>query len=295
MLSEALGTTFNQHVITMKIFISWSGNRSKKVAELLKNWIKCVIQAVDPWISSRDIDRGSIWFSEINSQLSETNNGIVCLTKANLEKPWILFESGALAKGLNHSRVYTFLIDLESNDVKDPLAQFNHTLPTKESLYALIRSLNNSQETNVLSDALLQNIFETFYPEFELKFNKIIAETIEEELPKKDFTQKEFLDEILYTVRVVDKRIRKLEEAEDKKPVIQPYLNITEFRLKDPLTSSIAEMNLSVRAYNTLKSFRIDTIKELLSFNFDFIENEKIKREIKEKAGEYRGYLDGSQ
>jgi hypothetical protein len=32
----------------MKIFISWSGDRSHKVAELLNEWLKCVIQAADP-------------------------------------------------------------------------------------------------------------------------------------------------------------------------------------------------------------------------------------------------------
>ncbi len=46
----------------MKIFVSWSGKRSKAVAELMSDWLKCVIQASQPWISTRDIDRGAIWF-----------------------------------------------------------------------------------------------------------------------------------------------------------------------------------------------------------------------------------------
>jgi len=78
--------------------------------------------AVDPWLSTKDIDKGSLWFSGITNQLSNTQNGIVCLTKANLNNPWILFESGALAKGLTSNRVYTFLVDLKPNDVKDLLA-----------------------------------------------------------------------------------------------------------------------------------------------------------------------------
>lgn len=41
----------------MKIFVSWSGKRSKAVAELMSDWLKCVIQASQPWISTRDIDR----------------------------------------------------------------------------------------------------------------------------------------------------------------------------------------------------------------------------------------------
>lgn len=55
----------------MKIFISWSGSRSHAVAKLLYTWMKCVIQALRPWISSHDIDRGSLWFTEINDQLKD--------------------------------------------------------------------------------------------------------------------------------------------------------------------------------------------------------------------------------
>ena len=42
----------------MKIFVSWSGKRIKAVAELMSDWLKCVIQASQPWISTRDIDSG---------------------------------------------------------------------------------------------------------------------------------------------------------------------------------------------------------------------------------------------
>ena len=106
----------------MKVFLSWSGPRSKAVAELLNDWLRCVLQACKPWISSRDIDRGALWFSEISGQLSDTGIGIVCLTSDNKSKPWILFEAGALAKGLSHVRVCTLLIDLKPSDIEDSLA-----------------------------------------------------------------------------------------------------------------------------------------------------------------------------
>lgn len=89
----------------MKVFISWSKNLSKDCAEILSDWIKCTLQASEPWVSSKDIDKGSLWFNEINDQLKDTKVGIVCLTKENKSNPWILFESGALAKGLSANRV----------------------------------------------------------------------------------------------------------------------------------------------------------------------------------------------
>jgi len=99
-------------------------------------------------VSSRDIDKGSLWFNEINDQLKDTKVGIVCLTKENRENPWILFESGALAKGLSANRVCTFLIDLSPADIENPMAQFNHTMPDKEGMRSLLDTINKELEEN---------------------------------------------------------------------------------------------------------------------------------------------------
>lgn len=76
----------------MKIFISWSKSLSKECAEILRDWIKCTLQPSEPWVSSKDIEKGSLWFGEISDQLKDTRVGIVCLTKENKNNPWILFE-----------------------------------------------------------------------------------------------------------------------------------------------------------------------------------------------------------
>lgn len=60
-------------------------------------------------MSSKDIDRGALWFTEITGQLANTS-GILYLTKENKNKPWTLFEAGALAIGLTSERVSPFLI-----------------------------------------------------------------------------------------------------------------------------------------------------------------------------------------
>ena len=139
----------------MKIFISWSGDKSKAVAILLKRWLKCVIQACQPWLSTEDIERGAQWFLEISKILNEVTTGIICLTKENKEKPWLLFESGAIFNKMTESRVCTFLIDLEPKDVQPPLAQFNHTEPNKESMLKLVQTLNSRVEENKLDVTIL--------------------------------------------------------------------------------------------------------------------------------------------
>jgi hypothetical protein len=200
----------------MKVFISWSGEKSRKVGDLLDEWLQCVIQAIDPWMSSKDIDRGSLWFSEITSQLKDTTIGIICLTKENINKPWILFEAGALAKGLNSSRVCTFLIDLDTTDIQDPLAQFNHTTPDQNGLYNLIRTLNADLGEGGLKDKVLEQVFNTYWPQFEEKFNKIIDETSVTEEVVIERSEDDMLKELLGLSRNMDKRIRSLETSNKK-------------------------------------------------------------------------------
>ncbi len=197
----------------MKVFISWSGERSKLVAELLDDWIQCVIQAVSPWMSSKDIDRGALWFSEINDQLANTGVGIICLTKQNINKPWILFEAGALAKGISSNRVCTFLIDLQPIDVENPLAQFNHTLPTKESIWNLVRTINVSLKENALKESILEKVFNTYWTQFDSNFKAIIKKTPEEEV-KETRTENEILVEVLSSIRTIERRIRTIENDE---------------------------------------------------------------------------------
>lgn len=199
----------------MKIFLSWSGNRSREVATVLSDWLRCVIQASKPWISTRDIERGSLWRGEINNQLKDTSIGIICLTQENKNRPWILFEAGALAKGLSIARVCPFLIDLEPQDVENPLAQFNLTLPNRDGVLALVRTLNVAMHETALDDRILDQIFETYWPQFEQKFKEAVKST-EPNIPTEPRPEKDILAEILDNTRSLSSRLRKLETENDQ-------------------------------------------------------------------------------
>ena len=94
------------------VFISWSGERSRCVAEALRGWLPAVLQNVKPWMSAADVEKGTRWESEISTRLEEADVGIICLTPDNLDSRWLLFEVGALSKKLGKSRVCTYLLDL---------------------------------------------------------------------------------------------------------------------------------------------------------------------------------------
>ncbi|MBX3419160.1 MAG: toll/interleukin-1 receptor domain-containing protein [Pirellulaceae bacterium] len=197
----------------MNIFISWSGGRSKAVAEFLRDWIRCVLQATRPWVSTRDLDRGSVWFSEINERLKDTAVGIVCLTHENKDRPWILFEAGALTKGLTSNRICTFLIDLRPIDIKDPLAQFNHTLPDRDSVLGMIETINNQLGTASLEQKSLLNVFDTYWDQFESKFSDILNQT-DRPVDVAPRQPDDILAEILDNTRHLTSRIRILEEKQ---------------------------------------------------------------------------------
>src|SRR5688572_30100805 len=103
----------------MQVFISWSGERSRMVAEALGAWLSQVIQAVDPWISL-EIAKGTRWGAEVSARLELTRIGIVCLTPENRHADWLLFEAGAISK-TKGAQLCTFLLDLRPADIEGPL------------------------------------------------------------------------------------------------------------------------------------------------------------------------------
>jgi hypothetical protein len=126
----------------MKVFISWSGDRSQKVAFALREWIPSVINDVDPWVSDEDIKTGAHWPTQLGRELQEAKFGIICLTPENLNAPWILFEAGALSKVIDQARVTPYLFDVEKLQIEPPLGHFQASKAQKEDTRKLLHSIN---------------------------------------------------------------------------------------------------------------------------------------------------------
>jgi hypothetical protein len=193
----------------MKVFISWSGELSKRVAELLKEWIPNVLQNAEPWMSAADIEKGEIWFGAISDKLAEVRIGIICLTKENVNAPWILFEAGSLSKGLTKNRVCTLLIESEPTDLVPPLSQFNATKPIKEDMAKLIAAINASDKEKTIPEARIQASFERWWPDFEAKFQATKKSPPPSTGPRR--TIEDMTVEILETVRIVQKTMQQKE------------------------------------------------------------------------------------
>ena len=77
----------------MKVFISWSGNKSHMVVLVFRDWLPSVIQSIEPYVSFEDIDKGARWSTDIANEPEDSTFGIFCVTKENLEAPWLSFEA----------------------------------------------------------------------------------------------------------------------------------------------------------------------------------------------------------
>jgi len=162
------------HMAT-KVFISWSGDLSNKLADAVREWLPGVLQFVKPYFTPSDIEKGTKWSSDISGELEKSDIGIICLTKDNLSKPWILFEAGSLSKNLDSSKVCTLLFDIDSTDLKGPLTTFQTTRFEKADFKKLVKSINNSGGDNKLEDSVLDQVFDMWWGKLESKINDILS------------------------------------------------------------------------------------------------------------------------
>jgi hypothetical protein len=191
----------------MKVFISWSGDLSHKVAQELRDWLPKVIQRVKPFISSRDIETGSRGNNDMAKELQDTSYGILCITKDNLQAPWINFEAGALSKFVDESRVTPYLFNLKGSDIGQghPLLQFQYMKFEKEDVRKMLKELNKACEPDCLEESDLNEIFEMWWPKLEEKLNAILEASVKNNAcDTEKRSQEDILEEVLSLVRLIN-------------------------------------------------------------------------------------------
>jgi DNA-directed RNA polymerase specialized sigma24 family protein len=186
----------------MHVFISWSGELSGSVAGALRVWLRNVIQGIDVFVSSADIDAGSRWQAEIADRLEAANFGIVCVTRANQASPWLNFEAGALAKAVD-GRVVPLAVDLKPSAIKPPLGQFQAQEATEEGVGKIVNSINVSCG-KLLDDDVLGKSTEKWWPDLAdqlAALRKTATHDAGAESPER--SERELLEEVLDTVRAM--------------------------------------------------------------------------------------------
>lgn len=195
----------------MKVFLSWSGEQSHKVAVVFRDWFPSVIQSLVPYVSSEDIDKGARWSTDIATELEDSTFGILCVTRDNINAPWLTFEAGALSKTMDKSFVSPFLFNIKRSEVDGPILQFQSTVFEKEDIKKLLKTLNKACGEDKLTDERLDKAFDVWFPTLEEELNKIQPPPKEEHLesqPNNESPSNEVLEEILELSRLNQKLLR---------------------------------------------------------------------------------------
>lgn len=190
----------------MKVFISWSGERSQTLGDALRGWIPLVLHYVEPWLSQADIEAGQRWAEQVAKELESSNFGILAVTRENVGSPWVLFEAGALAKSMQGSRVIPLLLDLEVREIAGPLAQFQAKKVDRTGLFEVIQSLNQAA-THPVPDDRVEQLLNALWPELEKKIAAIPKAAPQ---AKHARPQNEILEELVTSVRSLDSRFREM-------------------------------------------------------------------------------------
>lgn len=257
----------------MKIFISWSGELSKKIAISIKTWLSQCIQSVEVFVSNDDIEKGDNWSVKLNDELAKTNYGIVCLTSENISAPWIHFEAGALSK-LVDSRVSTVAVDVQFAEIKGPLSSFQNTKLEKDDMHRLLKSINKNIKDNgekSLSEEILDSSFNAFWDTFDKEVKSHLEESKKTFSNKKTTQSKELqqkaLEELLQLIRSQNSTLN------DPARLLPPdYLSSiiessTSYRDIDDRTMAIVYDYI----HKVIEIFRFCTIKEKCNISSDFM------------------------
>ncbi len=265
----------------MKIFISWSGERSKYIAESIRLWIPKVIQAVKLWMSNEDIESGKRWSSEIMQELENSKFGIICITPENQLNPWLMFESGALSKTLDQTYVCPIIYDMMPSEISSPLSQFQARNVDKEGIFKLIKTINNALDKNSIKEEELEEIFNVWWPQLESKINNCPPYEgikIKERTP--DDILKELVDNTREQLRREELRLEKNKRLDEKIDFLIEYMENIK-ALPSMLNNLFSNNQKLIQNSNSLETNQNLQFKELNNiFDNDQINN--LLRNIKE-------------
>ena len=188
----------------MKVFVSWSGELAKGLAESLHSWLPRVIQAARPYFSAEDVAKGARWSPEIARELEESRLGILVVTKESVEAPWLVFEAGALSKSLSRAKVVPVLFGLEPTELRGPLVQFQAARFEKSEMKRVIRIINAELEISRFRATLSTPSFDVWWPHLSSEVTAKL-QRLQEDAPSARRSNRDLLEEVLSLTRMTAK------------------------------------------------------------------------------------------
>src|SRR4051812_28024129 len=101
----------------MKVFLSWSGELSNKLASELKNFLELLFTKDFEIFFSPDFEKGVVWDQVLIENLKASEIGIICVTNTNQDSRFLNYEAGALSVSFATSKVIPIAFNVRSSDI----------------------------------------------------------------------------------------------------------------------------------------------------------------------------------
>jgi hypothetical protein len=267
----------------MRVFLAWSGRQSGAITIALRDWLPRVIEWLDPCRPEDDLRNGARWSDKAAEIRDSCLFGLVCLTRENLDDPWLLFEAGALSHSMQRGRVAAFLVGLNATEVSGPLSQFPMMRFEKEGVERLLHAMNEISETSKLDYLRLSERFEQLWPQLENAIKDIAGEVSGPRTDEQGAgSARVLLDEIQDLAKAQSRALSSIEQRLQSAPFppAEETDEETRLRMAIPRMTSVGEGRLTavdgqghgailVRSEGPLDNQLVDALSEIgASFGF---------------------------
>ena len=176
-------------MVRMKIFLSFSGDLSNKIAEATKVFLETVVPNIELFLSSVDISNGEIWQKSLINELSKCRFGLFILTRDNQDSAWIHFEAGALSKGDPANPIVPICFGFPIDELDSPIKIIYQGFSfEKKKMIELVHKINAALEPPI-KDKNLEEYISAFWDKYEDAVNKAIEENEKEIEPEDGITK----------------------------------------------------------------------------------------------------------
>lgn len=262
---------------TVKVFISWSKNTCE-FAGILNEVVGRLFDTVTTFYSP-EIPAGEQWLAQIEEELTDTDFGIICVSKENQMEQWLNYEAGALSRqvGDRRKRLGVLLLDFDdTNQVVGPFKNFQMKMASIEGFRSLMKSVNEygPKIRQDILDGRIDNEWDNLAAALESLRTR---EKSHVKPPERTVSEK--IDELLAVVRDFDKALTV--------PVINPPPTTADDRYKG--------QSFTTKAYGVLRgrpaSFGFRVVNELTdvldsSMSLSELEKKAIQHYYKEQFGD---------
>jgi diguanylate cyclase (GGDEF)-like protein len=214
----------------MQVFISWSGDQSRSVAEALEKAIRHIVRGASTFISTHDIDPGERWETRVSEELEKSNHAVLCITRDNQTAPWLNYEAGALGRLVGTSKVIPYTLGFPPSELKSgPLARFQGVQNDEPGTWNLMKSLNQSSASPD-DDGFLREDFDVWFPRLRDTMTELLASN-----PAARRASASDERELLLEIRQDIRRLIHLNHSRASTGV-HDAIELLEQALRDPLT-----------------------------------------------------------